>query len=240
MARGNLKVFEEIGLEFARYLHECAADAEPGGPAFRRFLDGLRPGEPPDGQEYLRRAFARYERARVERDPNRRVELAVLANLEIGLHEQARLQPEIREALDAPYATHEDLKWRIVGLRLALAAAMQRTASRVAREAISDCLMVLSLPDRVLALGTHLADRYPPALLEPRLAELTELLARFEPAPPALDDCGARDWSDFDQRMHYIAHLFRAFHLREELARPPFTAEQVASFNRGVVPDGEL
>ena len=29
VARGNLKVFEEIGLEFARYLHECPPDA-PG------------------------------------------------------------------------------------------------------------------------------------------------------------------------------------------------------------------
>jgi hypothetical protein len=40
--------------------------------------------------------------------------------------------------------------------------------------------------------------------------------------------------------MHYIVHLFCAFHLHEELFRPPFTPEQVASFGRGVVPDGEL
>jgi hypothetical protein len=49
-----------------------------------------------------------------------------------------------------------------------------------------------------------------------------------------------RDWSDIHQRMHYIVHLFCAFHLREELSRPPFTHEQVMSFSRGVVPDGEL
>ena len=240
VARGNLRVFAEIGLEFARYLERTAGE-EPDGPAFQEFLEGLRPGEPPDGQDYLRRAFTRYERLRAERDPTARAELAVLANLEIGLHEQARLQQEIRAALDAAYATHEDLKRRIVRLpRLALAAAIQRTASRVAREAISDCLMVLTLPGRVLALGTHLDDPYPETLREPALAELTELLERFEPVPPARDDCGARDWSDFDQRMHYIAHLFRAFHLVPELARPPFTPEQVASFGRGVVPDGEL
>jgi hypothetical protein len=232
VARGNLKVFEEIGLEFARYLE---------GREFGRFIEGLQPGEPPEGQEYLLRAFERYERLRLEPDPKVRTELAVLANLEIGLHEQARLQPEIRAALDAAYATHEDLKRRIVGLpRLALAAAIQRTASRVAREAISDCLMVLTLPSRVLVLGTHLDDSYPETLREPALAELTELLGRFEPVPPARDDCGARDWSDFDQRMHYIAHLFRAFHLVPELARAPFTPEQVASFGRGVIPDGEL
>ena len=61
----------------------------------------LRPGDPPDGQRYLRQAFAHYERRAAERDPKARAELAVLANLEIGLHEQTRLQPEIREALDA-------------------------------------------------------------------------------------------------------------------------------------------
>ena len=66
-----------------------------------RFLDGLRPGDPPDGQRYLRQAFAHYERQRVERDPKAHAELGVLANLEIGLHEQTRLQPQIREALDA-------------------------------------------------------------------------------------------------------------------------------------------
>jgi hypothetical protein len=100
--------------------------------------------------------------------------------------------------------------------------------------------MVLSLPGRVLALGTHLDDAYPEALREPTEPELVELLARFEPQLPELDDCGARDWSDLDQRMHYIVHLFCAFHLREELFRAPFTPEQVASFGRGVVPDGEL
>src|SRR5215211_6863575 len=98
VARGNRKVFAEIGLEFARYLHDCDADLRPGSADFAAFLDGLRPGEPPEGQRYLRQAFERYERARLERDPKRRAQLAVTANLEIGLHEQRRLDPEIREA----------------------------------------------------------------------------------------------------------------------------------------------
>jgi hypothetical protein len=89
-------------------------------------------------------------------------------------------------------------------------------------------------------LGTHLGDAYPEALREPADAELTELLARFEPVAPATDDCGARDWSDLEQRMHYIVHLFCAFHLSDDLSRRPFSPEQVASFGRGVVPDGEL
>ena len=117
---------------------------------------------------------------------------------------------------------------------------MQRAASRLAREVITDSFMVLSLPGRVLALGTHLPDAYPEALAEPADADLIELLARFEPIPPAPDDCGARDWSELDQRMHYIAHMFRVFHLSKELSRPPFSPEQVASFSHGVVPDGDV
>jgi hypothetical protein len=258
VARGNLKVFQEIGLEFARYLHECPPDVAES-PAFQRFLERLRPGDPPEGQRYLRQAFARYERRRLERDPKARAELAVLANLEIGLHEQTRLQPEIREALDAAYVTQEDLGrralqalfpsvarwWSVVRRPAALAvgvvaAGAQRSASRLAREVITESFMVLSLPGRVLALGTHLTDAYPAALDEPADAELAELLARFEPVAPAPDDCGASDWSDLHQRMHYIVHMFCAFHLSEQLSHPPFSPEQVASFSGGVVPNGEL
>jgi hypothetical protein len=255
IARGNLKVFEEIGLQFARYLAERPDDAA----SLERFLGGLRPGEPPEGQRYLRQAFEHYERARREQDPKRHAELTVLANLEIGLHEQRRLDPEIRAALDAAYATKEELgrraleaiipsarRWRPLLKRPAgaavglVAAAVERTSSRIARELITESLMVLSLPGRVLALGANLADEYPEALREPSDADLTALLAEFEPVPPAPDDCGARDWADFHQRMHYIVHLFRAFHLDKELARPPYTPEQVAAFGGGVVPDGEL
>jgi hypothetical protein len=100
--------------------------------------------------------------------------------------------------------------------------------------------MVLSLPGRVLSLGANLADPFPPELADPVEPELKELLARFEPVPPAPDDCGALDWADLHQRMHYIIHLFRVFQLDERLAGPPFTEAQVASLTRGVIPDGEL
>ena len=259
VACGNLKVFEEIGLQFARYLHHCPADAPPDAPEVRLFLADLRPGDPPEGQRLLSQAFARYQRLRFERNPKTRAELALLANLEIGLHEQTRLQPEILEALDSASETQRDLgrralealvpsatRWWPVVRGPAAAAmgvvahAIQRAASRVAREAITDSFMILTLPGRVLTLGTHLADAYPDALAEPADTELNELLARFEPVAPALDDCGAQDWSDLDQRMHYIVHLFRAFHLSAQLSQDPYDADQVASFSRGVIPKGEL
>ena len=259
VALGNLRVFEEIGLEFARYLEECPPDLPADAPEIRMFLDSLRPGDPPEGQRYLRQAFGHYERLRFERDPRARAELAVLANLEIGLHEQMRLQPQILEALDSAEATEKDLGRRVLEavfpsaarasplLRVPaafatglVAAGFQRTSSKVSREALTDSLMVLTLPGRVLALGVNLADAYPAELDRPVNAELIDLLAQYEPIPPTLDDCGARDWADLHQRMHYISHLFRAFHLNQQLTDPPFTPEQVASFSHGVLPDGDL
>ncbi len=257
VARGNLKVFEEIGLEFARFLAACPPDGDEA--ALDRFLAGLREGDPPDGQGYLRRAFTRYERARRSDDPRAAAQLTVLANLEIGFHEQTRLQPEILAALDAPFVTQERLglralealfpslaqAWPVVrapaaAVAGAFARGVQRASSRLARELVTESVMTLSLPGRVLLLGRHLEDAFPEALGDPRDAELAELLARFEPTPPARDDCGARDWADLRQRMHYIVHLFCAFHEREDLFRPPFTPAQVAAFERGLVPDGEL
>ena len=40
--------------------------------------------------------------------------------------------------------------------------------------------------------------------------------------------------------MHYISHLFRCYHERDELGDAPFTPEQVERFRAGVVPDGDL
>jgi len=241
VARGNLKVFEEIAVQFARYLHDLPVE------------------ESPNGDRLLSQAFAHYAQLASERDETRRAELALLANLEIGLHEQTRLQPEILEALDTSTATPRDLGRRVLVALVpsatrwwpivrrpaaavvgAWARAVQRASSRIAREAVTDSFMVLALPGRVLALGANLADTYPEVLAKPNDPKLKALLARFEPAPPAVDDCGARDWSDFHQRMHYIVHLFRVFHLSEQLADAPFTPDQVTSFTRGVIPDGEL
>lgn len=221
VARGNKRVFDEIGLQFARYLQLVPRDAAPDSKEMTAFLDALGPGDPPDGQRLLRAAFLRYQSAATPQS-------LLLANLEIGLHEQTRLQPEIRAALDAPYATARP----IIG--------PQKLASRIARELITANLMMLSLPGRALWLGAHLPDPFPADLREPVDPDLIELLARYEPAAGTVDDCGARDWSDLRERMHYIAHLFRAFHEAPAMAGAPFTPAQVERILAGAIPDGDL
>lgn len=56
VARGNLKVFAEIGLAFARFL-ALFSKGEPAADDLADFLRSLRPGDPPNGQRLLRYAF---------------------------------------------------------------------------------------------------------------------------------------------------------------------------------------
>ena len=221
VARGNRKVFEEIGFEFARWL-------EADDPA--AFIASLRDGDPPDGQKYLKAAFTHYSA------PSPGPQRLFFANLLIGLHEQTRLQPEICEALDAPYITSEELGRRLCPL---VVGPIQGKLAELSRELITHALMTLSMPGRILLLGSDLLDPYPEVLRALSDAELAALVASFEPAG-GVDRSGAIDWSDLHQRMHYIVHLFRVFHEQRDLYDAPFTPAVVEQFLAGVIPDGDL
>ena len=247
VAIGNRKVFEEIGYEIARYL-ECRDST-----AFDRFLGSITPGPPPDGQDWLRRAFTHYQRQRTEADPTRRAQLMLLANLEIGFHEQTRLQPEIQRAMESAPDTADDLKLRMLRLfagrwfgRVLLAVLMppiqayRRFARDLTRRLVSDSLMVLRMPDAVLSLGMHLDAPAAATLAAPDNAELIALIDSVDPAGAACRDCGASDWAALAQRMHYIFHLFRAFHEKPVLFDPPFTAQQLEELRAGRIPNGRL
>lgn len=233
VARGNLKVFQEIGYEFARYLALCPPDAPVHSAAFTGFLEGLRPGPPPEGQDYLRSAFTHCQQALLCSDPPIRAQLLLLANLEIGLHEQTRLQPEIQESLEVLPDTAISLGSRLFRRYRVFAAG-------VTRRVITEALMELALPDTVLSLGRNLECAFPDVFRDFSYAELRELWKRCEPQITGVDDCGADDWAILSQRMHYIAHLFRAFHFHPALNSSPFTSEQLACFNAGRVPEGRL
>ena len=251
VARGNHKVFAEIGLEFARFL-ALFNDGPPHAGALEAFCNSLRPGDPPDGQRYVRDAFIHYLAALTERDDKARAELMLLANLEIGFHEQTRLQPEIREAMDAPIYEPGALRrrlmdelfpnptsqWRLAAARLTgradpLLAARDRLAKetqRLGRLAITDQLMTLELPGgRVLHLSDPLRAEVPAPLRALANPDLHALLAPLHDAPVA-------DWSDLPSRMSYIAALFRAYHADAGLFGPPFTPAQTAALKAGQRP----
>ncbi len=263
VAAGNLKVFAEIGHAFARFMAMVPADAREDSPEFLAFAAGLRPGPPPDGQDYLREAFAHYQQQRREADASARAAWILLANLKIGLHEQTRLQPEIVAAVNAPIVTVEDLGARILHVLLPssrrwpriahdpvatvvgwLASRVRKEAVRVTQEVVTHALMVLAVPRpngeyTSLALGRDLVAPVPQSLATSH-AFLEALVKEYDPCPPGGTECGAKDWCDLPQRMHYIVHLFRAYADTASLFGPPFTPQQVSSLRSGTVPEGEL
>lgn len=262
VARGNKKVFEEIGYEFARFL-TVFSDGQPDDGKLKHFLEGLRPGDPPSGQDYLGRAFTHYHQALSQPDPKLHAELMLLANLEIGFHEQTRLQPEIVEALDAPIYDPRELRRRLLEallpnpasrLRVMISGLFGRARPLLAgrdkladslqslgRQAITQHLMTLHLArGRLLWLGQDLHAEFPAELREIGMRELTALLDQVDPTPNSTQDTRAADWGRLPDRMHFITDLFRAYHLDPSLLDPPFAPIQVTMLKAGKRPEGRL
>jgi hypothetical protein len=256
VARGNRKVFEEIGREFARFL----AIVVPGDRATPdSFMEGLQSGPPPEGQDLLRLAFAHYLDAHATDDLAERAQLMLLANVRIGLHEQTRLQPEISEAMDAALLDVADTRRHVLerldeigaagplraihtgaGRRLlnALADEVSEDLRDVARMITTERLMTIGLPgNRSLRLGSDVVGRFPPSLVELTNPALEAMLAEYETTANSLRDSGAIDWTDLPQRMRFIAAFFRAYHADESLFGQPFDPEQVRLMIAGQVPD---
>jgi hypothetical protein len=265
VGRGNKKVFEEIGREFARFCAACLNEASFDSAKIARFVEELRPGDPPDGQQYLRQAFTRYYQAFFESDPIMRAQLLLLANIEIGFHEQTRLQPEIAAAMNAALIDHQEFRLRLikalfpqntwwVRLRLFLLKLFNRPrpfdaaldslfaeARRLAHLIITEYMMTIGLPhDVILRLGEDVPAEFPPSLKHITLPDLQALLAQIDPTPDSTRESSAVDWSALPDRLHYIIDLFRCYHESADWLDPPFTAEQIAALKAGRLPQGRL
>jgi hypothetical protein len=265
VGRGNKKVFEEIGREFARFISEFLHDAEPDSNKLAGFLATLRPGDPPDGQRYLSQAFRRYYRSFFVQDAKTRAELLLCANIEIGLHEQTRLQPEIQEALDAAFvdavyftrllmaaifpfsgwiAFSQWLLHRLLRRPTAFDLAIQALLADIQnqmRRGITEAMMAIHLPpDLTLRLGADLTAGFPDLLRKLVDPELLALLAQVDPTPDSLVDSGVLDWGNFPDRLHFIVDLFRCYQESRDLFDAPFSPAQAAKLKAGQMPSGPL
>ena len=266
VGRGNKKVFEEIGYEFARFFSVCLKDTEFNEATITQFCDALHPGDPPDGQRYLRQAFRRYYQSLFEKDAKKRAEQLLLANLEIGFHEQTRLQPEIAEALNVAFDDPEVFMRRLLvaifpsyywliylplsALRQLLkrptlfelaAIALVAEARQQARQLVTEYMMTIGLPHGVrLHLGRDLKAEFPSSLQHITDPDLCLLLEQIDPTPDSPRDSGAYDWANLSERLHFIADLFRCYQEVSDLCEPPFTAEQVAALKADRIPEGPL
>jgi len=260
VARGNKKVFEEIGREFVRFLGIVGDDSTWDREKVARFCAALRPGDPPAGQRFLAEAFTAYYEARFLTGKDK-AESMLLANLCAGYHEQIRLQPEIIEALNAGLGNAADLKrnlltslapgfnrhsrWNALfdqttNLDRVLAGLIE-AVNRLIRQVVTEHLMTLHLPGgEVLHLGRDLPMHFPEELVQISNPRLQEILTRIDLTPDSLRGSGAEDWANFPDRMHFIADFFRVYQVRQELFDAPFTTRQVALIKSGERPDEPL
>ena len=88
--------------------------------------------------------------------------------------------------------------------------------------------------------GLAVSDAPVPTSLRGAHPFLDNFVKEYDSCPPGGTRCGAKDWCDLRQRMHYIVHLFRAYADTPSLFARPFTPEQVANLRSGVIPDGGL
>jgi hypothetical protein len=210
------------------------------------------------GQSLLRSAVEHYGAARLDPDARRRAQRMLLANGQVGLHEQIRLQPFISGAIDAPIrdALYEMLEESGEGLPRGLGKEMHAIASRLLHP-VADAaerlwqgfstreLMTLSLPDRTLVLGEDLpaprGQPLYPALLDPiGDPETAEFLIQYDADTPGSRDTSASDWARLSDRMRYILDLFHSRQCDASLTREPFTDEQRTAILAGQPVPGKL
>lgn len=265
VGRGNKKVFEEIGAAFARFYSTCLLDSGVDEQQLARFCEELQSGDPPDGQSYLRQAFTHTAQALLEEDAQNRAQLILLANIEIGFHEQTRLQPEIAESMDAGLLSFLDfvsplfrsifplngwfhlahlylrrLLGRPTALDLSIRALLDEVRTQL-RQVITEIMMSITFPSGIqLRLGQDLTHEFPEPLKHITHPELRLLLDKYDLTPDSLSGSGAVDWADLPDRLHFIIDLFRSYQEDPQLLEPPFTGEQVAALKMGKMPEGRV
>jgi hypothetical protein len=264
IARGNLKVFKELAPEFVLFVRTFRDDLSLDEKKLAAYLSHFKPGPPAnDGQDLLKRAFDAYARARFEENASTKARMILYANCLVGLHEQTRLQPDIKTALDAPIeeilekhlhdsvraSAHEGIFGKLVDAIAEPLEALTNEIKPIWQRIATRYMMRLALPyGEDLPLGKDIprsaASRsFLPVQLQniTRPDDLVALLAQYDRARGNSDVGSASvDWANLDDRMNFIVNLFRSSQQDEDLFVPPFAPEQVASFTAGKMPDGKL
>ena len=250
---GNQDVFHHIAPPFARLIELWQTRGGTLRPEDRAaFLASL--DDPADPQrEFLTKAFAAMFDAVAEQNPRRRAQLMLQANALVGCAEQTRVQPFIVKSMNAPIEDLFDAKlgmhlrdrflrsiawvlhWWLGRLAPALDAEFDMISTRL--------MMTLNVPGASLHLGQPVpplpdGQMYPAALTTLDTPDPEALVASLKAADAALS--AASDWVNYDQRMKYIAVLFRSRQQSSGLWDVPFTKAQIEQLKAGKLPQGQL
>jgi len=255
IAVGNLKVFAELAPLFAQFWDRFSVPERLTEQELDAFVNSLKSGPAEhDGQDSLKVAFTSYFAGARTSNAKEKAEYLLYGNLLIGLHEQTRLQAFIAGAIDAPFdeQSYERLlaaqpDWLETVTRpafRALLATLKRELEDRWERLATRYMMTLTLPGgSLLRLGEDIPiGKVPfPAVLDPLESEtLKKLVASYDPNLDSLRGSGARNWTELNNRMAFIADLFRSRQQDESLFKPPFSEEQLRALALGERPNGPL
>jgi hypothetical protein len=186
VAVGNRKVYAEIAPCYVDFITAFGGLEQPDPARLEEFRRTFRSGPvETGGQDLLREAFTNYYHAKFEKDPDRKAELMLLANAQIGVHEQTRLQPYIAAAIPP-----------------------------LAEKLITRHVFTLPIPSEELRLGKDVprirGEMFPEPLRTIESPEAREILSRWDRTPDTTRGSAAEDWSRLSDRMSYILDLFRS------------------------------
>ena len=242
ITQGNLAVYSELAPLFSLMIEQLPPSHIPAAEKLAAIQSTLKEGDTPSGgQQLLRDAVANYFKAQVTSDPAEKAQVILLANAQVGLHEQIRLQPYIQKSLAALFeesieALHHNLttpRPKNLKRRLYLAVLhlmlhpLEGKLQELWEKLATDILMTLKVPDETLRLGKPLPPPrglplYPAALSEIRHEELRHLLLNYDALTMKKREVAAKDWTRLEERMCYILNLFRSRQQVATLFQPPF------------------
>jgi hypothetical protein len=256
LAAGNRYVFLEIGTAFSLFLEAFdprrldGADEAAWSDYWRTMervlaeqarLDPswMLTENPPPGE--LELGLRQYFEALFTGDPKERAERVLAGNLLIGAYEQRRVDGYVAASL--ALFTGPAMR-RLVCRRFDRDWSWHTWPSSL-YAALMSRFMVLKLPDEVLTLGRPLPAPAPPGtpLFPEDLQAITvplsqALLTRYDLSDGRDDGRRVRNWSSYDDRMSYIANLFRSRQQHEPLFSKPFPPDVEAKLLKGELAPG--
>ena len=256
VAAGNLTVFAELAPLFSTMVSAMDELKTGSRVAANGVIASLKPGPTTQGgQDLLRRAVSDYLEAMFMTDGRRKAELMLRANVQVGAHEQIRLQPYIHKAMTTSLADRvtarihfklRETTTESVGRRLSAILDARLRPYRVALEQVwlqvaTSYLMTLELPSGTLHLGRDLPVApgqpiFPADLTNLQDAELLRILHLYRADGGDARGSGAAEWSNLSDRLRYILELFRSRQQDQSLYEPPFDAVAMNAIQRGTVP----
>ncbi len=245
ISHGNTIVFKEIAELFEKFRQSFHDENAPNEEAVNAFLTDI-PHTDNNAQDALATAFRNYYLAIFEKDEKAQAEQVLLANILIGLHEQIRLQPSIANSMNAPLTqdfvnffvkaffellgkTAPSFLARVI--EFLWTGRLEKIAARIAeewREISTDWFMILELPEETLRLGKDVPSRMPGRMFPEYLqnlqnTNLLKVLSKFDRTPDTTTGSAAHDWAILEDRMNFIADLFRSRQQDPTLFQPPLS-----------------